>query len=49
MSKNYDIVGISLRRDFLRRIDKDRGLIPRSTFLQNLLEQAYKVMEAEKN
>ena len=34
-------VGVSLSRDILQRIDAERGDIPRSPFLERLLEQAY--------
>ena len=36
------MLGISLPQEILLRIDKDRGLIPRSTFLVKLIELAYK-------
>ena len=38
---NSKMLGISLPQEILLRIDKDRGLIPRSTFLVKLIELAY--------
>jgi hypothetical protein len=35
------MLGISLPQEILLRIDKDRGPIPRSTFLVKLIELAY--------
>ena len=42
---NSKMLGISLPNDVLLRIDKDRGLIPRSRFLVKLIEIAYKTNE----
>jgi hypothetical protein len=35
------MLGISLPKEVLIKIDKDRGLIPRSRFLLKLIEIAY--------
>ena len=35
------MLGISLPQEILLRIDKDRGLIPRSRYLLKLIELAY--------
>ena len=39
------MLGISLPNEVLLRIDKDRGLIPRSRFLVKLIELAYNTNE----
>ena len=39
--KDYIISGISFPKSILSKIDKDRGPIPRSTFLVKLIELAY--------
>jgi hypothetical protein len=39
------MLGISLPKDVLLRIDKDRGLIPRSRYLLKLIEIAYNTSE----
>lgn len=39
--KTANSVGVSLPQDLLAKIDAERGDIPRSKFLQRLLEQAY--------
>ena len=38
---NSKMLGISLPNEVLLKIDKDRGPIPRSTFLVKLIEIAY--------
>jgi len=35
------VVGLSLDKDVLNRIDEDRGLIKRSTFLNDLIAKTY--------
>ena len=39
--KDYIISGISIPKNILSKIDRDRGPIPRSTFLVKLIELAY--------
>ena len=39
--KDYIISGISIPKRILLKIDKDRGLIPRSRYLLKLIEIAY--------
>jgi hypothetical protein len=39
------MLGISLPNEVLLRIDKDRGLVPRSRFLLKLIEIAYNTNE----
>ena len=39
------MLGISLPTEVLLKIDKDRGLIPRSRYLLKLIEIAYKTNE----
>jgi hypothetical protein len=39
--KDYTISGISIPKSILSKIDKDRGPIPRSRFLVQLIELAY--------
>ena len=39
------MLGISLPNEVLLKIDKDRGLIPRSRYLLKLIEIAYKTNE----
>ena len=38
---NSKMLGISLPEEILLKIDKDRGLIPRSRYLLKLIELAY--------
>ena len=38
---NSKMLGISLLEEILLKIDKDRGLIPRSRYLLKLIELAY--------
>ena len=38
---NSKMLGISLPSEVLLKIDRDRGLIPRSRFLLKLIELAY--------
>ncbi len=40
--KDYVISGISFPKSILSKIDRDRGPIPRSRFLLELIEIAYK-------
>jgi metal-responsive CopG/Arc/MetJ family transcriptional regulator len=40
-------VGISIPENLLVKIDQDRGDVPRSRFLQRLVEQAYKQREMQ--
>ena len=42
---NSKMLGISLPNEVLLKIDKDRGLIPRSRYLLKLIEIAYKTNE----
>ena len=42
---NSKMLGISLPNEVLLRIDKDRGLIPRSRYLLKLIEIAYNTNE----
>ena len=42
---NSKMLGISLPNEVLIKIDKDRGLIPRSRFLLKLIEIAYNTNE----
>ena len=42
---NSKMLGISLPNGVLLKIDKDRGLIPRSRYLLKLIEIAYKTNE----
>ena len=42
---NSKILGISLPNEVLIKIDKDRGLIPRSRYLLKLIEIAYNTSE----
>ena len=42
---NSKMLGISLSNGVLLKIDKDRGLIPRSRYLLKLIEIAYKTNE----
>jgi hypothetical protein len=42
---NSKMLGISLPNEVLLRIDKDRGLVPRSRFLLKLIEIAYNTNE----
>jgi metal-responsive CopG/Arc/MetJ family transcriptional regulator len=43
-----DIISISIRRHILKEIEKRRGDIPRSKFVNRLLEKSlYKVKESE--
>ena len=42
---NCKMLGISLPTEVLLRIDKDRGLIPRSRYLLKLIEIAYNTNE----
>jgi len=42
---NSKMLGISLPNEVLLRIDKDRGLIPRSRYLLKLIEIAYNTDE----
>ena len=42
---NSKMLGISLPNEVLLRIDKDRGLVPRSRFLLELIEIAYNTNE----
>lgn len=46
--KTSGSVGISIRHELLAKIDEERGDIPRSRFLQLLLEQAYALKEGKK-
>lgn len=39
--KDYIISGISIPKNILSKIDRDRGPIPRSRFLLKLIEIAY--------
>jgi hypothetical protein len=45
IKKNYKISGISLPKNILSKIDRDRGPIPRSRYLLKLIEIAYKTNE----
>jgi hypothetical protein len=40
--KDYIISGISIPKNILSKIDRDRGPIPRSRYLLKLIEIAYK-------
>jgi hypothetical protein len=42
---NSKMLGISLPNEVLLKIDKDRGLIPRSRYLLKLIEIAYNTNE----
>ena len=41
-------IGVTLDTTLLQRLDKDRGLVPRSRYLAKIIEDAYKekAMEA---
>ena len=41
MSQRHNVIGVSISSDLLERIDRDRGDVPRSRFLQRLVEHAY--------
>ncbi|MGI0015446.1 MAG: hypothetical protein ACREBU_18670 [Nitrososphaera sp.] len=43
---NNITVGVSLPLEVVKRLDQDRGDVPRSRFLQRLVERAYKEDEA---
>lgn len=40
------VMGVSLPKQLVERIDKDRGDVPRSRFLVRLLEHVYNQKEA---
>jgi hypothetical protein len=42
MDKRKITISISISLDLLTKIDKARGILPRSLFLQNLLERRLK-------
>jgi len=39
----YISTGLSLPRDFIKKIDEERGDIPRSRFIFRLLEKIYRI------
>lgn len=41
-------MGISLPPELVKKIDKERGDIPRSKWILRLLEEAYRLREKEK-
>jgi hypothetical protein len=42
MSEGKVGVSVTLPMQMLHRIDRDRGLVPRSVFIVSLVEKAYK-------
>jgi hypothetical protein len=49
MVNNTMSVGISLPEQILKKIDKDRGDVPRSRFLLRLVEHAYDAEEVSES
>lgn len=41
MTQKHKPIGISFTKELLEKIDKERGDIPRSRFIQRILEKKY--------
>jgi metal-responsive CopG/Arc/MetJ family transcriptional regulator len=39
------VIGISFNEELIKKIDRDRGDVSRSRFVQRLIEEAYKARE----
>jgi len=48
MTYNTTVIGISFDKELLKQIEKDRGHISRSRYIQILLEEAYSNRKKEK-
>jgi hypothetical protein len=36
-------LGVTIEADIVNRLDKERGLVPRSTYLEMVLKERYKI------